>query len=75
MAQGHVTVYGTHHIASALRDIKATLDGWKETSGGGGIRAFARDGDARDEREAAEWQRRRAEREPGGGEPGGDLPG
>jgi hypothetical protein len=73
MAQGNVTVYGAHHAASALRVIRDTPNGWKESGGGAGIRVFARDGDQREAREAEEWRRRRAERDPGEDDSGGDA--
>lgn len=58
-----INVYGQHDTAKALRDIKDTLASWKETPGGQGLRVFSRDGDARDARDRAEWDRRQAEHE------------
>ncbi len=57
-----LTVYGTHHIADALRRIEKTLGRFKE-SASGGVRVWTRDGDARDARER---ERREALREESG---------
>jgi hypothetical protein len=65
-ARDVVTVYGTHQAAEALREIRSTLARWNET-GAGGLRAYTRDGDARDERARAEWEKRRAQEESGDG--------
>jgi hypothetical protein len=54
-----VMVHGSHQAAQALRDMRDTLAGWKES--GGGLRVFARDGDARDERAVEARKQREAQ--------------
>ncbi len=62
-ARTMIDVYGEHDAARALRDIRDTLASWKESGGGQGLRVFSRDGDARDERAANEWEKQLAEHE------------
>jgi hypothetical protein len=68
MQRDVVTVYGAHHAAEALRDIRAEVKHWKE-SGTGGLKVYSRDGDARDQRRE-EW--REARRRERGGDDGQD---
>ena len=44
----HVTTYGMHHVAEALREIDQKLSSWQE-SAYGGLAVTVRDGDAKDE--------------------------
>jgi hypothetical protein len=55
-----VVTYGLHDAAKALRDIRDMLSEWKER-GGGGLRVFTRDGDARDTRDIEEFRKRQQE--------------
>jgi hypothetical protein len=65
-----VTTYGLHDAAKALREMNKTVKGWSE--GSRGLKVYARDGDARDQREREYLEKRRREREaqppPEGGE-------
>ena len=51
----HVTTYGIHHAAKALRDIDRKLGRWQE-SVHGGLAVTVRDGDAKDSRDPARRQ-------------------
>lgn len=61
----HVTQYGVHHAAKALREIRTTIKEWSEGTGlSKGVSVYSRDGDARDLRtqeEFAEFRRQQAE--------------
>lgn len=50
-----VTVYGEHHAAEALREIKSAIGKWNET-GARGLRVYVRDGDAKAERDREQWE-------------------
>ncbi|WP_152667258.1 hypothetical protein [Cellulomonas sp. FA1] len=55
------TIYGLHDIADAVRDIRSTVKSWSETPAGR-LSVVARDGDARDAAERAEYEAWRAAR-------------
>lgn len=55
------TVYEIHDIADALRDVRSTVKSWSETPAGR-LSVVARDGDARDAAERAEYEQWRAAR-------------
>lgn len=50
-------IYGPHHSAKALREIRNIVKNWSET--GGGLRVYARDGDRKDARVQNENERKR----------------
>ena len=61
----YTEVFGIHHAARALREIRDIQKKWSEPMNGG-LRVVARDGDAKDEarlREAQEYRRQRAAEE------------
>jgi len=45
----HITTYGMHHAAEALRKIEEKLGSWQESDVHGGLAVTIRDGDAKDE--------------------------
>ncbi|MET7880129.1 hypothetical protein ABZS52_24770 [Micromonospora profundi] len=53
-----LVIYGIHHSAKALRDIKDLVKKWGE-HGGRGISVYARSGDRKDARLRQEFERRR----------------
>lgn len=64
-----IDIYGSHHAAKALRQIDKTLAGWRE--GPRGLRAYVRDGDAKDARERERMEQRRREEQQRQGDVGG----
>lgn len=64
-ARIYTQVFGVHHAARALRDIRDNQKKWTEGTPGG-LKVYSRDGDAKDEalvREAQEYRRQRAAEE------------
>ncbi|TDC66262.1 hypothetical protein E1258_03305 [Micromonospora sp. KC207] len=53
-----LAIYGPHHSAKALREIKDAVKKWGER-GGGGLSVYARSGDRKDARLRNEFERRR----------------
>lgn len=51
-------VYGIHHAAKALRDIRDQQKKWSESSRSGGLRVYSRDGDAKDQSEKQRLEKR-----------------
>ena len=56
-----VTIYGAHDAAIALREMSKEVKKWRE-GGSGGLKVYARDGDARDKRMREAMEERRAAR-------------
>ncbi|MEG3634527.1 hypothetical protein [Micromonospora palythoicola] len=54
-----LVIYGSHHSAKALREIKDVVKKWGE-HGGRGISVYARSGDRKDARLRQEFERRRS---------------
>lgn len=57
----YTEVFGVHHIAKALRDIRDTHKKWNEDTRGG-LKVFSRDGDAKDEEKARRFREYQEER-------------
>jgi len=61
-ARDVVTVYGSHHAATALREMAKEVKKWREGASGG-LKVFTRNGDARDQRMREAMQERRSARQ------------
>ena len=55
-----VEVRGQHDAAVALREISKTVKKWNEGANGA-LKVWVRDGDAKDARNAAEWEAERGQ--------------
>jgi hypothetical protein len=60
-ARQYTVVYGEHHAAKALREIRKEIVKWREGADGG-LKVYSRDGDARDVRIREQIEERRAAR-------------
>jgi hypothetical protein len=67
-AREYTPIYGTHHVAQALREISKEVKKWREGATGG-LKVYGRDGDARDARIREHMEERRAARKQASDDP------